>query len=636
MESSLLRIRVAVVGTLDFRRIRVDTSADDSAARQQLITIAAEKLGATVPTDGASNVRLYFSGGDPVEECSMLEKDDDIWLAFDGGAWREPEDAPAGDSPSHGLPPAQPGPSLPSDAMPKASATALLQPSIGSLMGSGTKREFEHDDFGRRVEKRGPPQFLTPDELAATPTATAGACLKCGRTFTKAGPMKIHVDSCKGPGSAAAAATAATAAAATAAASTSSASASSSSGPSGSADAAEETAPPPTTKAKPRKDGKAKQSGLREGDVRNPNHTLYFRLEVVKKFREFERLRKIGRLVGYPGKATSAHFNGLSEANITRWKDAEDKIRGQLLHEHASMQPKAKHKGKLVPFSSRGARRLSLHRGVQRPFAAAEVELHAEYRVRRRGDGASRKGGERVTGHWFRIRMKQLVRQHYGDDAADGFKASPLWLRGFARCFGISLRAKSNSRAEAIEVRLPKIRRWHARLRRRLKRGPSDTLDSKWGRWKPENRLAGDQVGCNLRAGLQRTYDEKGSKRIWMAGAPADDGKRFMTLNMLARAKNGDASKPRRGQPKLGIIFRGKGQKRKAAEIAGYHPDVNVRFQKKAWADDELCEAFAYKEVCFGIEPVGCAEGGALWLTAAFGWTCIAAARGDGGGPCGW
>ena len=101
-----------------------------------------------------------------------------------------------------------------------------------------------------------------------------------------------------------------------------------------------------------------------------------------------------------------------------------------------------------------------------------------------------------------------------------------------------------------------------------------------------------------MRAGLQKTYDEKGTKRVWMAGAPADDGKRFMTLNMLARAENGDASKPRRGQPKLGIIFRGAGLKRKAEEISSYHPDVNVRFQKKAWADDELCEAFAYKEAC--------------------------------------
>ena len=106
------------------------------------------------------------------------------------------------------------------------------------------------------------------------------------------------------------------------------------------------------------------------------------------------------------------------------------------------------------------------------PFAAAETELHAEYR-------AKRKRGERVSGQWLRISMKRLVREHYGDDAADGFKASKLWLRHFARRFGISLRRKSNAKAEPVEVRLPKIKRWHARLRRRLKRG--DRIDPVYG-----------------------------------------------------------------------------------------------------------------------------------------------------------
>jgi hypothetical protein len=33
------------------------------------------------------------------------------------------------------------------------------------------------------------------------------------------------------------------------------------------------------------------------------------------------------------------------------------------------------------------------------------------------------------------------------------------------------------------------------------------------------------------------------------------------------------------------------------AEQAAYHPDVRVRFQQKAWADDELCEAHAGDEI---------------------------------------
>jgi len=126
-----------------------------------------------------------------------------------------------------------------------------------------------------------------------------------------------------------------------------------------------------------------------------------------------------------------------------------------------------------------------------------QLELHGLYRLRRRGDGAEKKGGQRVTGLWLRIQMKRLVRKHCGDHAADCFKASRHWLQNFARRFGISWRRKSNTKAEPVEVRLPKIRRWHARLRRRLKRRGKQsgtTLHPKWGRWLPRNRLAIDQV----------------------------------------------------------------------------------------------------------------------------------------------
>ena len=45
------------------------------------------------------------------------------------------------------------------------------------------------------------------------------------------------------------------------------------------------------------------------------------------------------------------------------------------------------------------------------------------------------------------------------------------------------------------------------------------------------------------------------------------------------------------------MILRGAGARIKQAERDGWHPDVDVRFQKKAWADDALCEAFAAKEL---------------------------------------
>ena len=45
------------------------------------------------------------------------------------------------------------------------------------------------------------------------------------------------------------------------------------------------------------------------------------------------------------------------------------------------------------------------------------------------------------------------------------------------------------------------------------------------------------------------------------------------------------------------LRFRGQGKRVSAEEKAGYHPDVHIRFQKKAWADDEVCEEVAEREI---------------------------------------
>ena len=191
------RIRVGVVGTSKFGRIRVDLGAEETVGRQQLVTKAAAKLEVPLAASDVGRVRLYFSDGDDIDEVSLLEKDDTVFLAFDGGAWREASEDPAVSSSSAGPEPPPPPPP-PSQADKPASAPQ--QRSLGSFFGAGTKRSFERDEFGRKVESSGPPQHLSRDELEAMPASTAGKCQKCGRTFTKAGPMATHVKSCKGLG----------------------------------------------------------------------------------------------------------------------------------------------------------------------------------------------------------------------------------------------------------------------------------------------------------------------------------------------------------------------------------------------------------------------------------------------------
>ena len=127
-----------------------------------------------------------------------------------------------------------------------------------------------------------------------------------------------------------------------------------------------------------------------------------------------------------------------------------------------------------------------LHGGRGAAFAPAEAELFSMFK-------AHRTRGRRVNERWLCIQMRKLIRLHYGDEAADNFKGSYGWLERFASRFDIALRRANNSKNQSVAERLPKIKRWHARLRRRLKVGPPGRLHVKWGRWLPKNRLSVDQ-----------------------------------------------------------------------------------------------------------------------------------------------
>ena len=69
------------------------------------------------------------------------------------------------------------------------------------------------------------------------------------------------------------------------------------------------------------------------------------------------------------------------------------------------------------------------------------------------------------------------------------------------------------------------------------------------------------------------------------------------SVQVAARCSNGSPDVPRRGQPRLSIIFRGTGKRISPEERAAWHPDVWVRFQKKAWADEAMCEDYALVEM---------------------------------------
>lgn len=128
---------------------------------------------------------------------------------------------------------------------------------------------------------------------------------------------------------------------------------------------------------------------------------------------------------------------------------------------------------------------------------------------------ARRDKGMRCGPRWLRSAMRAEVKRQF---PSIHFMASGGFLNRFAYRWGISLRRRTNTKREPIEKRIPKIQRYMAMLRRRLKQDYGHPrYDSKWGLYLPENRACLDQVpaeGDNCK----RTYTKKGTSRVFVAG----------------------------------------------------------------------------------------------------------------------
>ena len=317
-----------------------------------------------------------------------------------------------------------------------------------------------------------------------------------------------------------------------------------------------------------RKDGIPKRSGLQEGD-RRVSRPLSMKLQVVDEYRLRQRKKANGQCCA-PLQETAEQFN-VHKSLVSKWAAQEDELRRVV--------------------SQASVTRFSLNPGSKCRFPLAEADTYTVCKEHRTN-------GLRVTARFLRVAMRRSILEHYGEMAATSFRASHRWLQAFARRHRLSLRRKTNSKHMPIEARLAKCKRWHARFRRRLRRASSTApLHETWGRWLPQDRISIDQVPCNLREGDGRTYAEVGSKRVWLVGSKQDDGKRFCTLQVAARCANGSPNLPRHGQARLLVIFRGTGKRISPEEREAWHPGVWVRFQKKAWADEALCEDYALVEM---------------------------------------
>lgn len=202
-------------------------------------------------------------------------------------------------------------------------------------------------------------------------------------------------------------------------------------------------------------------------------------------------------------------------------------------------------------------------------FQKAELALYGEFRDKRAV-------GVKITGLWLRLRFKCLVH----DMHAKTVKGTRAWLYRFSNRFRVTARRRTAYKVP-VKDRLAKIKRWHARLQCRLKRGqqvhPAD------GRWRLMNRFNVDQVPAVFGDTMARTYHaaEDGGRVTIQTGRESVP-KRECTLQLCARYVNSHMAST---QPRAAIIFRGKGIRIPEEERSSYDKRVDVYFQPRAWLD---------------------------------------------------
>lgn len=260
------------------------------------------------------------------------------------------------------------------------------------------------------------------------------------------------------------------------------------------------------------KKGKLRKDGKLDGRVRCQGAKIRVERSPAFKWRV---IRAIDRLRSeYPQFPSECAEMCADEFNCTR-----NQV-NTWVRERAKWEAKAKTKDK----------KQARDRKLRGKFHKAEAEIHKEFL-------AAREQGKRVGPHWLRQCARRHVQKMYTGTPLEGlakqFTAKAKWMRRFRARFKIVLRRKTNVKRIPTAMRIPKIKRWFALFRRRLRNeGKGEPgFDPKWGKFKLQNRWSLDQVPAGF-FDPRSTYDTKGVRTVHIASNECSDSHRECTLQV--------------------------------------------------------------------------------------------------------
>jgi hypothetical protein len=207
-----------------------------------------------------------------------------------------------------------------------------------------------------------------------------------------------------------------------------------------------------------------------------------------------------------------------------------------------------------------------------------EIQLYIKFIYRRRYQGL------RVTRKWLQRTFK-FTRAEAGHNV-DGWFPSQGWCTRFCKRWDITSQCRTNKKKYSIEERLPKIQGFHQYWILSVQ-STGEQRCPKYGRYPPSHIFTMDQVPMPFSSPSKRSMNEKGAPRGNRFTAASEDDKRFCTIQVTLCADNTDNDVP------IELIFASTsgGEKMSQEEKDFYkeYPNVKVRWQPKAWADEPIC-----------------------------------------------
>jgi hypothetical protein len=248
---------------------------------------------------------------------------------------------------------------------------------------------------------------------------------------------------------------------------------------------------------------------------------------------------------------------------------------------------------------TRGMAKLRKYRPSIGKYPEAELELYGRFVWRRKY--------QRLATHrdWLRDNMAKILRRDHNIVKFPSIG----WCSNFCRRWSITSQCRTNKHKQSVQERLPAIRKFHTWLIYGLQRSLPERCP-KYGRFPPHLMYHMDQVPLPFSSGSKKTLNMKGEQCSIRDPVGSGGDKRFCTLQVTICAQADEQ------RVKLEIIFRGQGKTLSAEERACYAglDNINIRWQKKAWADEritlEYLEAFRVAtldqgEVLLGMDNHG-------------------------------